>query len=87
MARSALAVDPDRSHPDVAETILATGRLLTEVEVAAALSVSVATLRSWRTRGGKVPFVRIGAAVRYRPADVEAYISGHTYLSTSQADA
>lgn len=48
--------------------------LLSAKETAAALGVSQRTLYNL-TRAGKLPAVRIGRRVLYRPADVEAYIA------------
>jgi predicted DNA-binding transcriptional regulator AlpA len=56
---------------------LAAGFLLSDIEVAALLGVSVDTVRNWRWRGGGPRFVKLGArAVRYRPEDVRAFING-----------
>ena len=49
--------------------------LLRPSEVAEQLKVTVATLESWRTRGGPLPFIRLsGRAVRYRQSDVDAFV-------------
>jgi excisionase family DNA binding protein len=44
-------------------------------EVAEYLNVPVQTIYQWRTRGYGPPGTRIGKHVRYRPADVEAWVS------------
>lgn len=50
--------------------------LLSEIEVAASLSVAIPTLRNWRWRGEGPRFVKLGKrAVRYRRADVDAFIA------------
>lgn len=53
-------------------------QLLTEADVSALLSVPLQTLRNARSRRaggfGSLPFVRLGRAVRYKRADVLAYI-------------
>ena len=46
--------------------------LVTESVAAKMLSISPRTLFTERTKG-RIPFVKIGAAVRYRVADVETY--------------
>ena len=52
--------------------------MLDEHQAAEHLGVKVATLRSWR-RAHKGPcFVRLGRLVRYRVADVEAFIEANT---------
>jgi excisionase family DNA binding protein len=50
--------------------------LLTPREVSELLQVRPRTLEDWRSRrnGPALPFVRLGRAVRYRRADVEALI-------------
>jgi predicted DNA-binding transcriptional regulator AlpA len=48
---------------------------LTEDDVARALRVSTAVLRSWRVRGKGPRFFRFGRAVRYLRADIEDYIT------------
>lgn len=58
--------------------------LLTEKDVAAILSVQVATLRRWRWSGQGPTFRKIGACVRYHPADVEAFIEAGRRQSTSE---
>lgn len=58
-------------------------RLLDEHETAELLNVKVATLRRWRWGGKELPFVKIGGAVRYDPAEVQAYIASKRRLSTS----
>jgi predicted DNA-binding transcriptional regulator AlpA len=48
--------------------------LLTEKQAAERLSLSLATLRRRRMERRPPGFVKIGASVRYRPEDVEAFI-------------
>lgn len=53
----------------------AAGYLLTDTEVAALLGASPQTVRNWRWRGEGPRFVKLGGRmVRYRPADVQAFI-------------
>lgn len=49
-------------------------RLLNEHEVADSCSISVLTLRKWRSQRRGPQYVKIGALVRYRPEDVDAWI-------------
>lgn len=50
-------------------------QLLTPAEAAAALRVSVGTLAQWRHhKRYSLPFFKIGAAIRYRADDVQAFI-------------
>ncbi len=58
--------------------------LLTPEQVAEILNVGVGTLAVWRaTRRYPLPFVKIGACVRYRPADVERFIGSRTVAVTA----
>ena len=57
--------------------------LLNEHEAARWLNLKAATLRRWRW-GGKGPrFLKLGAAVRYDPADLTAFIEAGRRTSTS----
>lgn len=51
------------------------------------LGVSPRTLEGLRVRGGGVPFVKIGGAVRYRLATLEAYLQQQERNSTSDPGA
>jgi len=44
-------------------------------QVAEYLGVPVQTIYQWRTRSYGPPGTRIGKHVRYRPADVEAWVA------------
>ena len=50
-------------------------RLLNEHEVADSCSISVLTLRKWRSQRRGPQYVKIGALVRYRPEDVDSWIA------------
>jgi Helix-turn-helix domain len=54
--------------------------LLTESDVAERLQVSLASVRRWRLEKRGPTFVKVGALVRYRPEDLELWI---TALPTS----
>jgi len=49
-------------------------RLFREREAAAWLNLTPATLRRWRSEGVGPVYVRVGAAIRYAPADLAAYL-------------
>jgi excisionase family DNA binding protein len=49
--------------------------LMTETEVAKRLNVSVASVRRWRLEKRGPAFVKVGALVRYRPEDLDAWLS------------
>lgn len=59
---------------------LAEHRLLTSDEAALLLGVPVATLRTWRSRrrGYGPRAVQVGGSIRYRLADLLAWIDDHT---------
>jgi predicted DNA-binding transcriptional regulator AlpA len=59
---------------------LAAYRLLTSDEAALLLGVPVATLRTWRSRrrGYGPRAVQVGGSIRYRLADLLAWIDEHT---------
>lgn len=59
--------------------ILPISNLLNEVQAAAILDTSVGTLQVWRSTGRyKIPFIKIGRNVRYKRADLEAWIESRT---------
>ena len=58
--------------------------LLTERDVAEILAIEPTTLRRWRWSGIGPRFRKIGAAVRYHPADIDAFVDAATRASTSQ---
>src|SRR5262245_5756314 len=57
--------------------------LLFGVEAAYLVGLSVRTLESLRLRGGGIPYVKLGRAVRYRRADVLQWAAGKVRNSTS----
>lgn len=60
--------------------------LLTPKQAAQALGLSVKTLAVWRSTGRHaLPFIRCGARIRYRRADLTAWL--HARQSTSTAPA
>lgn len=58
-------------------------RLLDEHAAALRLGLSVKTLRRWRWAGRGPLFVKLGAAVRYATADLDAFIDTGRRRSTS----
>ena len=49
--------------------------LLTEQDVSRRLSVSLATVRKWRVERRGPTYLKVGALVRYRPADLSAWLA------------
>lgn len=55
-------------------------KLLAAEEVAGILAVKPATLAVWRsTKRYNLPFIKVGRLVRYRWADIMAFIEGRTH--------
>ena len=50
-----------------------TDGLLNEIQGAMCLGVRPSTMRKWR-REGRISFVKLGACVRYRRSDLDAFI-------------
>ena len=63
----------------------AAARLLTEADVALEYGLRVNTLRSWRLTGRGPRFLKLGASVRYRRADLEAFLESCARSSTSES--
>ncbi len=57
--------------------------MVNEYEAARVLGLSVKTLRRWRWAGKPPKFVKIGSAVRYEPAEIQALIDAGRRTSTS----
>ena len=55
-------------------------RAITEIEAAAMLGLSVATLRMWRHRGRGPTFVRFGRAVRYLTSELDDFVRRSTVV-------
>ena len=58
--------------------------LLNQAQVARILGVTEKFLEARRVRGGCIPFCKIGSLVRYRRADVNAWIESRRMTSTSE---
>ena len=60
--------------------------LLTPNDAADLMQVSVGTLQVWRsTRRHGLPYVKVGACVRYRRSDIEAWLDKRTKEVESMA--
>lgn len=53
-------------------------RLLRKSELAAMLQVSLPTVNRWVSRGNGPRHIKVGALVRFRLADVHAYLDART---------
>lgn len=57
--------------------------LLTPTQVAEQLNVSTGTLAVWRSNGTcQIPYIKIRRCVRYKSADIEAFLNAHTHIHT-----
>lgn len=54
--------------------------LMTAQQVARLLGVSTETLRKWRAKRKCLPYVRVGRHIRYRAADVAAFVERGTVM-------
>jgi len=50
-------------------------RMISPIILAQMLDVPVQTVYTWRSRGGGPPAYRVGRHLRYRPEDVDAWLS------------
>jgi excisionase family DNA binding protein len=50
--------------------------LLKPEAVANLTGLSLETLAQWRSQKRGIPYLKVGRAVRYDPADVQAYLEG-----------
>jgi excisionase family DNA binding protein len=50
--------------------------LLTPEQVADLTGLAIETLAQWRSQKRGIPYLKIGRAVRYDPADVQRYLAG-----------
>ena len=55
---------------------MSTSALLTTKEVADMTGLSQETLAQWRSQRRGIPYLKMGRAVRYDSADVQAYLEG-----------
>lgn len=62
----------------------ATRSLLNEHRTAELFDIKVSTLRKWRWSGDGPEFIKIGAAVRYDPETLRAFIDAGRRRSTSE---
>jgi predicted DNA-binding transcriptional regulator AlpA len=65
---------PDSLHAKESRTVERLQRLLSTGEVAEILGRPARTLRQWRYLGEGPRYLKVGATVRYRTRDVEAWL-------------
>jgi len=81
MTNSVQNIDNSQSRPAWASAATIT---MTTPEAARYLGLAVSTLNKWRCLGGGPKFLKLGRAVRYRQADLEAYLSSRQLRSTAE---
>ena len=60
--------------------------LIDEKQTAAMLGCSIHKLQKDRRIGSPIPYIKIGRSVKYRVADIEAYLEKQAFNSTSEYD-
>ncbi len=66
----------------IGEIIKVSRDLLDEREAAELLGVKTGTLSVWRSCGRyKIPYIKVGARVRYRRAHLEAWLENRTRIT------
>lgn len=63
---------------------MAIDEFMTDVEVANRLRISASTVRTWRRLKKGPPYHRLGRTVRYRRADLNAWIDAQREESASE---
>ena len=58
--------------------------LLTEVETANLLRISLGSVRRWRQEGRGPVFRKLGRSVRYRPADLSDFVASARRMTTAK---
>lgn len=78
-----------KAKPGVAQAETTTGPSinLDERQAAEYLSLSPRTLQTWRQRGNGPRFLKLGRSVRYRRADLDAFIESRVRANTSESGA
>ena len=83
----AVAAALEKILAPVAEVICEMERIrrkeyLTEKEAALLFSLSAATLKTQRSRGGGPSYIKIGKSVLYAKGDLLAFLEGHEFLDS-----
>lgn len=69
----------DTITPTLAQIVQHSRELLNEAEAADFLDVSAGTLSVWRSTGRyNLPFIKVGRRVKYRRADLLAWLENRT---------
>lgn len=76
---------PPIEDNQIARAVAFAAAVLTTREAAAYLNVQPTTLEQWRWNGRGPNFVKLGRSVRYRQADLEAFLGARVFSSTTEA--
>lgn len=78
-------ITSDHSRKDIvmSDTAAAAPEYIDEGQTAVKIGSTRAALRQARYRGTGLPYVRIGRRIRYRVADLEAYLAAQTVAAGS----
>jgi predicted DNA-binding transcriptional regulator AlpA len=68
----------DPPNLTIAQPLATAEELIDEPTLATRLGVSRSTLQSWRYGGRGPRFIKLGRMIRYRTADIEAYLRANT---------
>lgn len=79
-----MSFDPAHSAPAAAPSPLDPLALISTEELAALLEIAAITLRIWRVKGCGPRYVKLGRSVKYRRADVAAWLNERSVASTSE---
>ena len=82
---SSLRPAPALKQKPINRAIAVVVAVLTTPEAAAYLNVQPSTLEQWRWNGRGPDFVKLGRSVRYRQADLEAFLGARVFSSTTEA--
>ena len=72
------------ANPEPREEGTPAHRLLSEVDAAEFLGLSIRTLQSWRLTGAGPVYSKIGSRVRYARADLDAFVAANRRHHTSE---
>jgi predicted site-specific integrase-resolvase len=72
--------------PSIGEIVQRTRDLVDERQAAKILDVAPGTLSVWRSTGRyQIPFIKVGHLVRYRLADLDAWLESRTRATGATA--
>lgn len=79
MNQTTAAGSSGSSRRDIKSDLQHNGALMSDAEATAYLDLASGTLSVWRCTGRyNLPFIKVGRAVRYRKADLDAWLASRT---------